>query len=151
MNAFEDSAPPRHAEQRHHMEWQATAESPKSPKWLTSAREYGVDYIIVCMPTPVSLIDSSFHAALPSSKAHLRSHRVCLCVCVHIICVFLTTLFGWNFSVCLLSFDLPTLLCLFCAPLCQRRLVSWDCLLPLEAHFCRCVSRQLISRQAALQ
>lgn len=34
--------------------WQAIGgkrQQQKSPKWLSRAREYGVDYIIVCMPT----------------------------------------------------------------------------------------------------
>ncbi len=67
--------------------WMAgNSREPKISKMTQSAREYGVDYIIVWMPTPVSLIDSSFHAALLSSKAHLRSHDVCVCVCV-CVCV----------------------------------------------------------------
>lgn len=93
-------------------EWMAgNSREPKLSEMTHGAREYGVDYIIVCMPTPESLIDSSFYTALLSSKAHLCSHNMCMCA--YDLCVLLTTFFASNFCICLLSFDLPTLLCLF--------------------------------------
>lgn len=101
----------------------------KSPKRLTRAREYGVDYIIVCMPT-LAFMQHPYrqkHISIPAN--------VCACACD--LRVPLTTFLRMKLF-CLLSF--ANTVVFICAPHCQRSLVSQDCLLPLEAQFCQCVS-----------
>jgi len=69
----------------------------------------------------------------------------CVCVCVHIIMRLTNNLLH------LKLFYLPAFIwsANTCVYLCQRRLVSWDCLLPWEAQLCWSAARQLSSCRAA--
>lgn len=111
--------------------------NPKCLKWLQSAREYDADYLIVCMFTPQSLNDFSFSAALRSLEAQFCSLKVC----THDWC--LSTLVSKKY-VCLLSFDLPLLLCLFVLHTVRRGLLA---VIVCWSQFRRCyvVAHQLTS------
>lgn len=107
--------------------WQANdTEPPNPPAWLTRAKECGVDYMIAGMPETLAAPLSSREGALELPRrtrvhASRRRPRVSLAASR-----------TRSFCVC------P-----------RRSLVSRDCLMSLEAHFCQSFSQQLVSRPVA--
>lgn len=81
-------------------------------------------------------------------QKHIYVPTVCECVCVWLVCLTNNLLCMKLFCVSAFIWSANTVV-FICSPCCQKRLVSWDCLLPLEAQFCSRVAQELISRQVA--